>query len=60
MKQEKLVEFRSIYTELFGKKKTLEITPEILRNPRYSRYKMLAPEFYEMMIRNRRKFGQRV
>lgn len=60
MTPEKLSEFRSIYTELFGTKKTLDITPDVIKNPRYGRYKVLAPEFYQMMFTARKKCGMRV
>ena len=57
MKPESLVEFRVIYNTLFGRKKTLDLTPEVLSHPLYSRYKVLAPEFYEMMYFLRKKVG---
>ena len=60
MTPENLAEFRCLYNELFGSKKTLDITPEVTRNPRYGRYKVLAPEFYKMMFIARKKCGMRV
>ena len=60
MLPEQLQEFRSIYSVLFGDKKYLEITPEVVNNPRYSRYKVLAVEFYTMMIKNRKKHGLKI
>ena len=61
MTSEERKEFRSIYTELWGKYKTLKltVTEEIAANPRYKRYKELAPLFYSEMIKFRKDRGMR-
>jgi hypothetical protein len=60
MKPEDLIEFRTIYTTLFGTKKYIEITQAVLDSPLYSRYKVLAPIFYQMMFQARKKHGLKV
>ena len=61
MTSEERKDFRSIYTELWGKDKTLKltVTEEIAANPRYKRYKELAPLFYSEMIKFRKDRGMR-
>lgn len=61
MTPEERKEFKSIYTELWGSNKTMDltITPEILANPRYKRYRELAPLFYKERIQFRKERGMR-
>lgn len=52
-------EFRALYTDIFGKRDTVEETQEVLDHPGYRRYCQLAPLFYSMMLKKRREIGWR-
>lgn len=55
LSEEELKEFRVLYTDIFGKRATVEEVPEVKRHPGFRRYKELAPRFYSMMLRKRRE-----
>jgi hypothetical protein len=58
MSSEELKEFRILYRNLFpGSTQGVAVTPEVQANPLYKRYCQLAPLFYTMMVRSRRKHG---
>lgn len=50
-----LIEFRTLYRDIFKGSATVEETPEVKSHPGYKRYQQLAPAFYTMMLRKRRE-----
>lgn len=59
MDEAQLVEFRSIYQDIFKNKATVAETPDVIAHPKYKRYCQLAPIFYSMMLKKRRETGLR-
>lgn len=57
--EELLKEFRILYTNIFGNKPTVKVTPEIEAHPDFKRYCQLAPLFYSMMLKKRKEAGLR-
>jgi hypothetical protein len=63
MTEEEMKEFRILYQRLFpGVSKTggCDVTPEVLKDLGYARYKKLAPKFYIDACRMRRERGLKV